>query len=421
MTESRKPRILHISANFNKGAGQGAYMLHRSLLDAGVSSRFLTLMSAAPDDETVFRITDTPWKQLRRLLLTKLDTLPTKIYRKRKEEIFSTGFVGFDITKSEHYQWADIIHLHWINHGMVSLKKLQALSKPLVWTLRDMWPFTGGCHHAFECRRYETTCGECPHLKSSHLKDLSYFCLRHKEKVYMKRIQLVAISSWLRTCAASSRLFSGYDIKVIHNGVETKHFYPEDILESRRILGLPGDSRILLLGATDLESPYKGLGYFMSCLDYLERDKYFLAFFGRIRPLALEQLEMRYKAFGMIDDMRKLRALYSSADVFVAPSVAEAFGKTLVEAMACGTPVVCFDAVGPKDIVEHHITGYRAKFRSSEDLAKGIEWVLNNMDKNRLASNCQQRIRQHFAMSTIIVRKYIELYRQVLKKAGAGI
>jgi len=119
-----------------------------------------------------------------------------------------------------------------------------------------------------------------------------------------------------------------------------------------------------------------------------------------------------YKNFGFLYDLVSLRLLYSGADVFVAPSIMDAFGKTIAESMACGTPVVCFDVTGPKDIVTHKIDGYLAKPFDTDDLANGIEWIINNEDYDKLCRNAREKVLREFD-SKVVARKYIKLYEEV--------
>jgi len=125
-------------------------------------------------------------------------------------------------------------------------------------------------------------------------------------------------------------------------------------------------------------------------------------------------------SLGYLDSTEDLRAAYSAADVFVAPSRMDAFGKTLVEAMLCGTPVVCFDAGGPKDIVEHRVTGYLAEPFSPEDLARGIRWVLEQSPgvQADMCRNAQSQARERFD-SRVIAEQYLELYRDIMRSAKA--
>lgn len=182
----------------------------------------------------------------------------------------------------------------------------------------------------------------------------------------------------------------------------------------RVVLGLDTNKKIILCGSTSLNDPWKGFDKYLEALEKLDKEKYFLCFFGNLDKNVADSLGFEYKSFGYLNDNISLRLVYSCADVFVAPSLMDAFGKTLAEALACGTPVVCFDATGPKDIVDHKINGYKATPFESEDLADGIEWVLNHENYNKLCVDAREKVMKEFD-SKVVAEKYIELYKEAMK------
>jgi glycosyltransferase involved in cell wall biosynthesis len=178
-------------------------------------------------------------------------------------------------------------------------------------------------------------------------------------------------------------------------------------------LYLPTEGKILLIGAQKIDDHSKGFDKFIEAMNYLEQPP-FLLFFGKIDSSFFEKTKFKGKSLGFLSDTISLRIVYSAADVFVAPTLMDSFGKTLAESMACGTPVVCFDATGPKDIVDHQVNGYKAKPYSAEDLATGIKWVLSN-DRKTLSANARQKATDSFD-SSIIATKYQKLYSQLLER-----
>ena len=408
-------KVLHIVAgDLSEGAARGAYWLHRGLLECGVESK-MVVQNAGEEDPTVQSVAQTSRNKVLRMLRIVLDRLPVELYRNRENFIFSTGISGFDIRKFDVYQCANVVHLHWINNGMMNVKLLKKIDKPIVWTMRDMWPMTGGCHYAMECKGYETGCGCCPQLGSNNRFDLSWYILKRKKRYYSKKIKLVAISRWLAECAKSSDLFRGFDVSVIHNAVDTKEFFAIEREVARDLLGLPKDKKIVLAGATNIHQKYKGFGKFQDAIRYFDKKHLFL-FFGEVNRDELENLDIDFHSLGFLRDTISLRLAYSAADVFVVPSIQEAFGKTLIEAMACGTPVVAFDATGPKDIVEHKRTGYLARPFDVEDLAKGIAWVIENEARWQVLSHqSRQKVEDEFAIESV-AQRYAELYKEVLER-----
>lgn len=409
-------KVLHLVAgDLNGGAARGAYWLHLGLKELGVDSKILTNSKITFGDDSVVTILVSKKAKLFNMIRNQLDNICTIFYSKRKRIIFSTGFFGVDFTKTKEYKEADIIHLHWINGGFVNIKHLSKVQKPVVWTMRDMWPMTGGCHYTMGCDRYKIGCGRCPMLQSNCEYDLSRHVINRKKRHLPKNIVLVGISKWLSDLCRESHLFRGFDIRTIYNNINTSEFFPIDKNVARDILGLKTKKKIILAGSWNIGDFYKGIDKFIDAIKLLDKNKYVICFFGNIENNLMNSLDFEYKSFGYLNDNISLRLVYSAADVFVAPSLMDAFGKTLAEAMACGTPVVCFDATGPKEIVDHMINGYKAKPFDPIDLANGIDWILNlNSDEYaKLSENARKKVLKEFD-SQVVAKKYIELYKEIL-------
>lgn len=408
-------KVLHIVAgDLSGGAARGSYWLHLGLRELGIDSKIVTDSKETFGDKDVVSITGDKISRLFCMARRQLDVLPLQFQRSRKPIIFSTGFVGFDFTKTKEYKEADIIHLHWINGGLVNIKHLSKIHKPIIWTMRDMWPMTGGCHYSMECERYKIGCGQCQQLNSHHVHDLSKRVFNRKLKYIPHNTKFVGISNWLTERAKESFLLRNLEVNTIYNNIDVKSFFPVDKQSARKTLDIYTGKKIILAGSQNVNDFYKGFDKFIESIKSLDKDKYFLCFFGRLDPEVIDPLGFEYLSFGFLRDNVSLRLLYSAADVFVAPSIMDAFGKTLAESMACGTPVVCFDATGPKDIVDHHMNGYKAVPYDSHDLAEGIKWVLNSGDYRKLSQNAREKAIKCFD-STVIAKQYIELYNSVLK------
>ena len=408
-------KVLHLVAgNLSGGAARGAYWLHRAQREIGIESSILTNSSTTMNDEFVHSIANNPARRLTSRFFNKLAHAPIHLYPKRKKIIFSTGFQGIDITKSSQYRQSDIIHLHWIN-GLISIKGIGNIKKPIVWTLRDMWPLTGGCHYAMECENYTKDCGHCPQLGSESANDLSRYVMRRKQKYFPANMTLVGISDWLSSCARTSSAFSSQRIITISNNLDIDEFKAKQKAIAKKELGLDANMRYILLGAQNIKDFYKGFDLLMACLGRLKKSNYHLLIFGNIDETAISASGLPFTTYGFLHDNKSLSTVYSAADVFIAPSRMEAFGKTLVESMACRTPVVCFDATGPKDIVEHKVNGYKAKPFDTADLAYGVEWILdlNESDYVALCASAEIRARTLFE-SKVIAEKYKSLYEEIL-------
>ena len=378
-------KILHIvSGDLNGGAARGAYWLHSGLKELNIDSKIFTNSKITLGDNSVVTINNSKKRKAINIIRGQLDNLFPLFYRKRKKIIFSSSFFGVDFTKTNEYKEADIVHLHWINGSFVNIKHLGKIEKSIVWTMRDMWPMTGGCHYAMECDKYKTGCGNCEQLNSHSSYDLSKFILNRKKKYLPKDMKIVGISHWLSDEAKKSELFKDYDVRTISNNIDSKEFFPVDKDIARKILGIKSSKKIILVGSTNLKDFYKGFDKYLEAIKQLDKEKYFLCFFGNVDKNVVSDLGFEYKSFGYLNDNISLRLIYSCANVFVAPSLMDAFGKTIAESMGCGTPVVCFDATGPKDIVTHKVDGYKVESFKSGD-------------------------------SVVVAKKYIELYEEILK------
>lgn len=410
-------KVLHVNGGpISAGAARGAYWLHKALLSHGIDSTFVTQKLAPGYRDAI----EYPATGLERLLYRVAPYLDRLIVRAtgggHTSGKFSTGLFGCQLQRLPEYKQADIVHLHWANR-MLSVRQIGHLRKPIVWTLRDMWPFTGGCHYSGQCTRYETDCGTCPKLGGRFAHDAS--ALIHQAKLHAWKglnLSLVGISNWMRECAAKSSLFFGRPSLVIGNGVDTETFHPVPSAEARRRFGLPDGKGIVLFGAHNFFSnPDKGFHLLREAAQSLDHSPVCLVVFGS--EVGRDQLGLpgtNVLSLGSISDDSELAALYSAADVFVAPSVQEGFGKMLVEAMACGTPVVAFDATGPADIVVHEQTGFLARPFDTGDLGRGIEWVLHDRDRRAtLGAQARRRAVEQFSIDGISGR-YAKLYQELV-------
>ena len=408
-------KVLHVVAgSLASGAARGAYWLHRAELEIGIQSTLLTNAHDTFGDPSVVSSARTISQRLKGIIIPKLGKLPILFYPRRRPWIFNTGFEGTSLIKSPAYRDADLVHLHWIN-GFVRLRALKDIDKPLVWTMRDMWPLTGGCHYAVGCERYKSGCGKCPQLGSRHVRDLSWLVSLNKRASLPPHLRLVGISQWVSECARESRVLSGYPIETISNSIDTRQFAPVESVVARKNLGLPLDRRIVLVGARRVNEFYKGFDLFLTATKALNARDLHVVLFGEIAKREMAGSGISYSNLGFLSDTVALCNAYSAADVFVAPSRMEAFGKTLVEAMACGTPVVCFDATGPKDIVDHENTGFKAQPFDPLDLARGIQWVLSRdeEEQQRMRKDARKRAVTLFD-SRVIAGQYEDLYRDML-------
>lgn len=341
-----------------------------------------------------------------------------------RKDLFKVSIAntGTDVTAYPVVKEADILHLHWINQGFLSLKdirKLMGLDKPVVWTLHDMWPCTSICHHAWTCERFKDECGKCPFLHAEKQQDLSRKVWKRKGFMKSSSIQLVAVSSWLAKKAKESSLTCDLPVTVIPNAIDTSLFFRKDKILRRKSLGLPLDKKIILMGAARLDDPIKGFEQLKKALHLLTggnspRADLLLLLFGTIRneSLFFQDLTIPYCSLGPLDVAERIADLYSAADVTVVPSYYETFGQTIIEAMACGCPAVSFNNSGQTDIIDHMQNGYLAEYLNVDDFAAGISWVLDASDD--LSASCIRKVESNYTES-VVAKKYLSLYNRLLK------
>ena len=226
-----KITILSTFDNFG-GAAIAASRLNKALNNNGLSSNMLVQdrKGNLPNVESIAQ----NWFQKKLALLRfALDRYQFAFYEKNEDVrfIFSQVKIGVDIHNHPLVQQSDIVHLHWINFGFLSLNSLEKLfitNKPIVWTLHDMWVFTGGCHYSRECTNYERNCGNCVQfLKNPSENDLSHQVWERKKKIFSKaNLTIVTCSEWLAQKARESSLLEDKTIISIPNPIDTDVFRP---------------------------------------------------------------------------------------------------------------------------------------------------------------------------------------------------
>ena len=229
----KKIKVVHLVAgSLNGGAARGAYWLHKGLLGHGVESHVITNHHDDLNDPTVTSLSRSKFKRVISLIVGQLDPFLLLIFPKRKKRIFSTGFFGLYYKSNRHFKEADIVHLHWVN-GLVSTRSVKGINKPVVWSIRDMWPITGGCHYSLDCEKYKSGCGGCPQLNSSSGIDFTRLAAKSKKKSFGK-VTPVGISEWVTSEVNKSCIFGDERAVTINNNVDCSLFFPiEKILLGR--------------------------------------------------------------------------------------------------------------------------------------------------------------------------------------------
>ncbi|MBW2069742.1 MAG: glycosyltransferase, partial [Deltaproteobacteria bacterium] len=433
--QRRAVRIAHLCAHDFGGAGKAAYRLHTALRHRGLDSTLLVINKQSQDrsvkilpvDYSKYPVdcVDSPtfssplWAQQLSLWAKLLRRYPLK---QPSLEIFTDAQSNVRLHILKEIESADIIHLHWVA-GILDYKTaaIALQKKPVVWTLHDMNPFTGGCHYSARCEKYKTGCNACPQLGSTDKNDLARSIWLQKSSLYRQiDLTLVSPSAWLRNCVQQSQLLARYPIRVIANGISVDSFKPYAKSEAKRRIAVPESAFVVLFGADSVANERKGFQYLLQALASLSSlprgADIFLAFFGHAPPEFSLPAGLPFRYLGVIQEEKDLAIVYSAADVFLIPSLEDNLPNTVMEAMACGTPVVGFDTGGISEMIEHQHTGYLAESGSVSGLVAGIDWAYRLGDqKTRVSEQCRQKAMSsydHLAQADA----YCSLYEDLLAR-----
>jgi glycosyltransferase involved in cell wall biosynthesis len=416
--------VILSSSDSSGGAAIASYRLHNALNRYGVQSDMLVRHKCKPEDniEVVDQINYFKNNEIHpRFALEKMFFIP---FEKSKKErfAFSTGQFGFQVQEHPLIKKADIIHLHWINGGFLSIKslhKLFKLGKPVVWTMHDMWPFTGGCHYVGNCQNYLKGCGSCPLLKRPSKNDCSARLFFKKEKIYTdKNITFVGCSNWMADIARTSILTNNKNILAIPNPIDQTLFFSNDKLKSKLSLGLNADKITLLFAAGNIFDERKGIKYLVEALKILSvssdiSNRLELIVIGKSNTELTNYFPVPVNYLGQISGTENMREIYSAADAFLLPSLQDNLPNTIMESLACGTPVIAFKTGGVPEMIEHKITGFLADEKSGESLADGIKWLMENVNKDFI-NPCTEFVSKHYS-EKIVASRYLALYESLLK------
>ncbi len=404
------------------GAAVAANRLMKALNNNGVKAKML-VRDKESDTLTIVGLPKSP--MLHWHFLWERFVIFCRLHFSRKH-LFEIDLAntGSDITKLREFQEADVIHLHWINQGMLSLngiRKILRSGKPVVWTMHDIWPATGICHLTLGCHYFVSRCANCKYLPGGgSSNDLASRVWQKKQQMQAdENIYYVACSRWLESEAKSSALLKGQKITSIPNPIDTHIYKKGNKEEARQRLGLPLDKKLILFASQRVTNENKGMSYLIEACRQLG-DLCEVVILGGHAEEVVAQLPMKAHPLGYVNDEQRIVDVYNAADVFVLPSLSENLPNTIMEAMACGVPCVAFKVGGIPEEIDHLKNGYVAAYRDANDLAKGIEWILQKADYEVLSQQAVHKVMQCYSQQSVAV-KYLDVYQQAMAFKHYGL
>ena len=400
--------VLHINqSDVIGGASIAGYRLHEGLLAQGVDSQLLVGKKQTTSDRVAVIKRNPIEKQLNsltwRLGLNYIHCLST-----------------FDIPKHNFYKDADVLNFHNLHSGYFNYLALPKLTqhKPAVLTLHDMWSFTGHCAYSYECDRWKTGCGKCPHLDvyPQIVLDNTRLEWQMKNWIYHRsNLTIVAPSNWL-TKLASCSILNRFPIHCIPYGIDTEVYQPLEREQCRSVLNIEKNKKVLMFGADNLTDARKGGDLLLKALASLQpslKAQTLLLTLGNGGEAIAEKVGIQTLNLGYVTSDRLKSIAYSAADLFIFPTRADNLPLMLQESLSCGLPVISFDIGGVPDLVRPGVTGYLAVAEDINDFSHGIIQLLEDKNlRDRMSKQCREIALQEYSLASQ-AQRYINLYRAI--------
>jgi glycosyltransferase involved in cell wall biosynthesis len=419
-------RVVHVSTSDSSGgAARAAYRLHTGLRRLGIDSSMLVEEKKTDDPHVQrFRPPADLLSRLRRRLRRAAIGRDGARYPNRPASLdwFSDDRTPHRNQLVAQLPSCDVINLHWVAGFLDYEGFFPAAARrgvPLVWRLADMNAFTGGCHYDDHSGKFTQQCGACHQLNSTDPNDLSHQVWQRKRRALSSlpdgALHLVGTSRWIASEARRSSLMGRFPVTIIPNGLDVSDFAPRDRMFARNFFDLPPDARIVLFAADWAATVRKGFAYLAEALkEMTDVSNLLLVSVGGGDP----QLNgVPHRHLGRIKDDRVLSLAYSAADVYVIASLQESFGQTVIESMACGTPVVGFASGGIVDMVRPGITGELAPTKDVPALRSAVKKLLEDPDgRSRMAENCRRVVLEEYSLE-VQSRAYVALYQSLVERS----
>ena len=418
-------RVLIINTTERQGGPAiAAYRLTEALKNNGIKAKMLVRRKSTGQLTTV--LAERSLANRLTMLWERLSVALHTHFRRNRIYAIDLGHSGGDITALPEFKQTDVVHLHWVNDGMLSLasiEKIIASGKPIVWTLHDMWPFTGVCHYAHDCDHYTEHCHDCPQLNSRKHRDMAFHVFDRKAQLFQgAHIRFVACSRWLGNMAGNSRLLQGKKIECIPNAININLFRPRNKHQAREAVGLPTDKHLVLFSSHTLSDERKGFHYLKEAAIRLAAEypdwvrQLGIVIVGKeIDPAMYQDIPLDVYPLHYITDEKVMVNVYNAVNLCAIPSLQDNLPNTAVEAMACGVPCIGFNVGGIPEMIDHLHNGYIAEYKNVGDLANGIHWLLTEGEYDILSREAARKAANTYGENSVAMR-YIGVYNQMTGK-----
>lgn len=431
-------KIVHFTNNLSDGGGRAVYALHKGFQEAGEESIVLCYKKTQ-DDHSIHQICGRfPTLPLSRYFKERykifeiLRLYPISLWRSRVGTLQPLSLINFGLPFTtinairKHLENVDVVCFYSVQNLLsphLIRKIIEMANVPVVWTILDNEPLSGGCHFYGECNKYRESCGNCPQLTFRGENDFSHRFWKEKfECLNDLPITFIAASNWVKRQIAASSLFGNHRIHKIMLGVDKAVFKCGDKVAARQALGLPSEAKIVLFGGFNLQDERKGGRYLIEALRWLKKDlqrkkqnlgnKLMLVMFGNpLNNLLPFDIPIEHRHLGRINNDNILVKAFQAADVFVSPSIDDLGPRVVIEAFQCGTPVVCFRLGVALDLIVNNEDGFIAEKFDSKGLAEGLlkclllkETTTKRKNSNKLRKTCQLEFQ---------VKEYQKLFRKL--------
>lgn len=411
-------KVSHFSTELSGGSGIAAQRLHKSLLQKNISSQILFRKGTTNLTHSIAdrRYSSLPWRNIDSIITNREwnHSVNNRSMFTNPQWFYKTQLKDLDKTPQ-------IINLHWISRWIDQPSFFTSLPPdiPIVWSLHDMNPITGGCHHALDCDKFTTHCSDCPNLKNSGKYDRSWKNFQLKAKFYQRlNLHFVGNSTWTTAQAQKSALGKyATSIRTISLGINTNDYQPIDSSIAKAALRVKPDDFAIAFACADLSDQNKNLSVLLAAISELAKNHSITLIIFGSGQIPEFKSQITTLNLGHLSSPHLQSLAYSAADIFVMPSKIESFGLTALESMACGTPVLAFRTGGIPDLVIHGETGWLCdEIGSARSLFDGLHWMLQHpQERSHLGKSARERVEQQFT-ADIMANHYINLYQELINK-----